>query len=67
MRGNKSRLAAAMVLACGFLLGAAAMAQGEVLSIHNAFLEVKYDTATGKLSAAAGPRTFIIDGPSALV
>ena len=67
MRGNRRAITAVAVLVCGFLLGAAAAAQGDVLSIRNASLEVKYDTATGKLSAAAGPRTFIIDGPSALV
>jgi hypothetical protein len=67
MRGNGRVITAVAVLACGFLLGAAAMARGEVLSIRNATLEVKYDTATGKLSAVTGSLTRIIDGPSAEV
>ncbi|MCX5685342.1 MAG: alpha-galactosidase, partial [Planctomycetota bacterium] len=62
MQGSMRAITAVTFLACGILLGAAAAAQGEVLSIRSATREGKYDTATGRLSAAAGPRAFIVDG-----
>jgi hypothetical protein len=62
MRGSRRAVTVVAVLVCGFLLGAAAAAQGDVLSIRNASMEVKYDTAAGRLSASCGPRTFIVDG-----
>ena len=49
-------------LVASVLLGAAAQAQGDVAAIRNATLEVKYDAATGNLSASCGPRTFIVAG-----
>jgi len=63
MRGK--RFLTTVALLAGVLLMGTAAARGEVLTIRNAFLEVKYDAAAGRLSAVYCPS--FIDGPSAVV